>query len=122
MTDHSSEALKSAIKNSNFTTLLSALADGETLINGHGTRIAIRNGAICYINRDGSCTNEVISATSLFSFFNDKAIVWAVEESEIDFLRSLLVTVNAARFSDSEQRWPIHQQIHRRITTLETAK
>jgi len=121
MTDHSSEALKSALKNPNLASLLSALGDGKTLVNKYGDRIAIRDGAIRFMKRDGSCTNEIISATYLFTY-DDEAVTWTVDESEIEFLRSLLDTVNAARFSDSLQRWPIHQQIHRRITTLETAK
>jgi hypothetical protein len=121
MSDHSTEALITTLKKSNITSLLSALADGKTLIDNLGNRIALRDGAIRYVKRDGSHTNEIISATNLFTF-DDEIVTWTVDESEIDFLRSLLVTVNAARFSDSQQRWPIHQQIHRRIETLVTAK
>jgi hypothetical protein len=120
MTDQS-EALKTALKNPNLASLLSALADGKTLIDNLGNRIALRDGAIRYVKRDGSHTNEIISATNLFTR-NDEIVTWTVDESEIDFLRSLLVTVHAARFSDSQQRWPIHQQIHRRIETLVNVK
>lgn len=121
MTDRSTEALITSLKKSNLTSLLSALADGQTLIDNRGERIALRDGAIRYVKCDGSHTNQVISATNLFTF-DGETVTWAVDESEIDFLRSLLVTVNAARFSDSEQRWPIHQQIWQRIKLLTAAK
>jgi hypothetical protein len=121
MSDYSSEALKTTLKNSNLASLLSALADGKTLIDNLGNRIALRDGAIRYVRRDGSHTNEIISATNLFTF-NDEIVTWTVDESEIDFLRSLLVIMNPGPSSHSEQRMQFHQQIWQRIKSLTAAK
>jgi hypothetical protein len=120
MTDQS-EALKTALKNPNLASLLSALGDGKTLTNKYGDRIAIRDGAIRFMKRDGSCTNEIISATYLFTY-DDEPVTWTVDESEIDFLRSLLVIMNPKPSTDPDQRQLIHQQIWQRIKLLTAAK